>query len=300
VSCGIRLRGSSSMQGEYAGMRFAKMEATGNDFAVTHNVEPGAVEAFVAHIHRLCDRRRGIGADGVILILPSETADYRMRIFNADGSEAEMCGNGVRCLAEYVRRAGLTEKTELTIETGAGPVTASRRRHLIRVDMGRPVLDAVKIPTTRQAGRIVMEPLTVDGRRLRLTAVSMGNPHAVIFVARLTDDLVLRCGEQLQRHPLFPRRVNVEFVRIVSESEIEMRVFERGCGETMACGTGACAAVVAGIVNRKLRGEVTVHLLGGDLVVEWDGDESHSVSLMGPARWVYDGEICTDEGHATP
>ncbi|MBD3391557.1 MAG: diaminopimelate epimerase [Chitinivibrionales bacterium] len=272
-------------------MHFAKMEGTGNDFVVTHTDDPAAVDAWIPRVARLCDRRRGIGADGVIFILPSTNADYRMRIFNSDGSEAEMCGNGIRCVVMYLDKTGLSGKGMLTIETGAGLITTTRLHDQVRVDMGPPVLDAGRIPTTKKSGRVLMESLTAGGRVFRVTAVSMGNPHAVIFVARITDDLVLDYGRELERHAFFPRRANVEFVRIISESEIEMRVYERGCGETLACGTGTCAAVVAGVLNGKLGGKVTVHLLGGDLLVEWDGDASHSVFLTGPARWVYEGDI---------
>jgi len=273
-------------------MRFAKMEGTGNDFVVTHEVEPSQVDAFVRGVPLLCDRRRGIGADGVVLILPSNRADYRMRIFNADGSEAEMCGNGIRCMVVYLEKKGMTAKGLLSVETGAGLVSTSRLDKQVRVDMGPPILDADKIPTTKPGGgRVIMESLTVGDRVMRVTAVSMGNPHAVVFVAALTDDLVERYGKLLEHHQFFPRRVNAEFVRLISDSEIEMRVWERGCGETMACGTGACAAVVSGILNGKLGAKVAVHLLGGDLFVEWDGEASHSVSLTGPARWVFEGEI---------
>ncbi len=239
------------------------------------------------------DRRNGIGADGVIFILPAETetADYRMVIINSDGSEAEMCGNGIRCFALYANEMGLTDKNKLTIETPAGLIRTERNGDDIIVDMGTPVLEAEKIPTTKSEGRVIMEPVAAEDREFSVTAISMGNPHAVIYADVLNDELVLGYGAHLESHPLFPNKVNVEFVKVVSDVEIEMRVFERGCGETMACGTGACAAVVAGILNKKHGNRVVVHLRGGDLTVEWDGDPDHSVFMTGSAAIVYNGTV---------
>jgi diaminopimelate epimerase len=272
-------------------MRFSKMEGLGNDFVVTHEVDASGIDSIALHIARLCDRRRGIGADGVIFILPSQSADYCMRIFNADGSEAEMCGNGIRCMIAYLEKKNLATGPRLTIETKAGMITTERLDSRVRVGMGAPILDAAKIPTAKTSGHVIMESLTAGGKTFLVTAVSMGNPHAVIFAERITDELVLQYGRELERHVFFPRRANVEFVRISAKDEIEMRVYERGCGETMACGTGACAAVVAGILTKKLANRVTVHLRGGDLLIEWDGDTAHPVSLTGPAAWVFDGEV---------
>ncbi|MBN1286912.1 MAG: diaminopimelate epimerase [Anaerolineae bacterium] len=274
-------------------MRFAKMEGTSNDFIVTHDASDTDVTALIPHAGHLCRRRTGIGADGMIFVLPPTTgaADFRMRILNADGTEPEMCGNGVRCFALYVNRAGLTGRADLVIETRAGLITTQRRGDQIRVDMGRPVLEAPDIPTAQAGGRVLMKPLTVGDRTFAVTAVSMGNPHAVVYADELSDELVLDYGSRLQAHPFFPNRANIEFVRVLAGDAVQMRVFERGCGETAACGTGACASVVAGVLNAKHGGAVTVHLAGGDLFVGWDGNPGHAVFMTGPARWVFGGEI---------
>lgn len=275
-------------------MRFVKMEGLGNDFIVTHHAGTKAVPLLLPKVTKLCDRRRGVGADGVILVLPSgKDADFRMRIFNADGGEAEMCGNGIRCCALYVKQEGLSPKSRLSFETGAGIILTERRGSLVRVDMGAPVLAAADIPTLQKTGRVVRMPVRALDRTFEITGVSMGNPHAVIFTDTLSDKLVRHYGAALENNKFFPRRVNVEFVTVLSPAEISMRVWERGCGETQACGTGACAAAVAGIVNKKLHSPVTVHLPGGDLKIEWDGDEAHSVYMTGPAARVFKGEIET-------
>ena len=273
-------------------MKFVKMEGLGNDFIVTHGLTEEKYNTAVNNVSLLCDRRKGIGADGVIFILPAETeyANYRMGFFNGDGGEAEMCGNGIRCFALYLNKMGLSDKKEFSIETLAGLIKTERIGDDIRVDMGAPVLDADKIPTKKAGGQVIMEPLPIENREFRITAVSMGNPHAVIYADQLTDDLVLGFGPKLESHPFFPKKANIEFIKILSDDEIEMRVYERGCGETMACGTGACAAVVAGILNKKHNKKVTVHLLGGDLLIEWDGNPDHSVFMTGPANVVFKGE----------
>jgi diaminopimelate epimerase len=270
-------------------MQFVKMEGCANDFIVTHLIKKP--ETIIHKVSRLCDRKKGIGADGIICVLPSKTADFSMRIFNADGSEAEMCGNGIRCFARYVASHKLSQKKNLSIETKAGVIKTQRTGDMVRVDMRPPILDAGHIPTTQKGGRVINKDIPVDGELFKITAVSMGNPHAVIFARTLTDELVLETGKTLERHPFFPRKVNVEFVRVLSGKEIQMRVFERGCGETMACGTGACAAVVAGVLNNKLQNTVLVHLLGGDLKIEWDGDPMHSVFMTGPAEFVFNGDV---------
>jgi diaminopimelate epimerase len=279
---------------ELINMKFTKMEGLANDFIVTHDTLGGDA-ALLSTIRdksvALCDRRRGIGADGVLCVLPSANADYMMRVFNADGSEAEMCGNGIRCFAKYITSKGLSDNNNLAIETMRGLIRTSRIGDDIRVDMGPPILSAPLIPTIKSSGRVIMEKLTVDGADVPVTAVSMGNPHAVVYVNELTDDLVLGMGKKLESHPFFPKHTNVEFITVLSGSEIRMRVYERGCGETMACGTGACASVVSGILNSKHGNNVVVHLLGGDLRIEWDGNESHSVFMTGGASMVYDGEI---------
>jgi diaminopimelate epimerase len=274
-------------------MRFVKMQGIGNDFILCHGKSDAEIEAMLGEVQHICDRRKGIGADGIIFALPprSASADFRMRILNSDGSEAEMCGNGIRCLHRYCQDENLTAKASLAIETGAGIVRTSRDGARIRVEMGPPVLDASKIPTTQSSGRVLNQPLAVDGDTFHITAVSMGNPHAVIFIEKLTDALVLGIGKKIECHPFFPRRVNVEFVKIISNSAIVMRVYERGCGETQACGTGACAAVVAGILNGILAHKVNATLPGGELSIEWDGVETHPVFLTGPAEKVFEGVI---------
>lgn len=272
-------------------MKFVKMEGLANDFIITHHVSEENIDAIRKIAPMLCDRRRGIGGDGVILVLPSKTADYRMRILNADGSEPEMCGNGIRCFALYVQKTGLWKKPGLSVETIAGVIKTEISGDRIKVTMGAPILDAPLIPVAKQSGRAVMEQLNVDGKNFQVTAVSMGNPHAVVYVDELTDEMVLGYGKKLESHPFFPKRTNVEFVNVLSDKEISVRVFERGCGETMACGTGACASVVSGVINKKHGGSVTVHLPGGDLFIEWDGELSHSVYMTGPAKWVFEGNV---------
>lgn len=271
-------------------MNFDKMEGIGNDFVVTHDYSPDEVAEVAAKAAVICDRRRGIGGDGLIFILRSDRADFRMRIFNSDGSEPEMCGNGIRCCAEYIRRKSLSAAQELSIETLAGIIVVQPGENgSVRVNMGQPRLDAGQIPVTAPRGRAIMMPIVVDGCEYRFTAVSMGNPHAVVYAGELTDDLVLGVGPRIETHQFFPKRTNVEFVNVVSNSEIRMRVWERGCGETQACGTGACAAVVSGILNGLHGKRVTVHLPGGDLKIEWSGDALDPVFMTGPAKTVFSG-----------
>lgn len=273
-------------------MNFVKMEGCANDFILTDELQESGLADIAARTPHLCDRRRGIGADGIIFVLPSDVADYKMRIFNADGSEPEMCGNGIRCFGMFLKEKGLVSGSSLRVETLAGIKTIDFVDSGVRVDMGAPVLDGESIPVRHSGTPVVNVPVTVaDGTGFAVTAVSMGNPHAVIYADELTDRLVLEYGKELEGHTFFPRRVNVEFVKVLSEHEVTMRVFERGVGETMACGTGACATAVAGILNGKHANQVTVHLLGGDLLIEWDGDPQHSVMMTGPANWVYEGNV---------
>ena len=272
-------------------MKFVKMEGLANDFIIMDLLSGQNVDALRRIAPMLCDRRRGIGGDGVILVLPSKAADFQMRIFNADGSEPEMCGNGIRCFALYVRKTGLWKKPGLSVETIAGIIKTEISGDRIKVTMGPPIVDATKIPVAKQSGLAIMEPVRVDGKDFLVTAVSMGNPHAVVYVDELTDDMVLGYGKKLESHPFFPKKTNVEFIKVLSDNEISMRVYERGCGETMACGTGACASVVSGIINKKHGNSITVHLLGGDLFIEWDGEFSHPVYMTGPAKWVFEGHI---------
>jgi diaminopimelate epimerase len=242
----------------------------------------------------MSDRHFGVGGDGLILICPSQKADARMRMFNADGSESEMCGNGLRCVAKFVHDHGIAVKPHLAIETGRGVLKVDLEIHQgkveqVTVDMGEPILQASDIPTTLPGNPPLNVPLDLEGTRLGFSCVSMGNPHAVAFVETLTDDLVLGIGPKVEKHPTFPRRTNVEFIQIIRPDEVRMRVWERGSGETLACGTGACASVVAGVLTKRLGRRVTVHLLGGDLQIHWNDLDNH-VYMKGPAVEVFSGE----------
>ncbi|ALS27461.1 diaminopimelate epimerase [Paenibacillus cisolokensis] len=274
-------------------MNFTKMHGLGNDFIVVagqDKLPDGVAELAV----KLCDRHFGIGADGLVYILPSSKADFRMRIINSDGSEAEQCGNAIRCVAKYVYDNGLTDKTEITIETlGAGVqkvrVTAEAgKAALVRVDMGEPILEGLKVPTTVDANPVIAHPIEADGREFRFTAVSMGNPHCVIYVDDAVNFDLGTWGPKLENHPMFPRKINVEFVTVNSRNQADMRVWERGAGPTLACGTGACATVVASVLNGLTDRTVTVSLKGGDLLIEWDERDNH-VYMTGPAAEVFRG-----------
>ncbi len=280
-------------------MRFTKMHGLGNDyvyvdgFAAPPPADPAAVS------RRVSDRHTGIGADGLILILPSAVADARMRMFNADGSESEMCGNGLRCVAKYVHDHGIARKPTLAIETGRGvlavTVTATAgRAELVRVDMGTPILQASDIPTTLPGSPVVDVPVEVGGRDFPVTAVSMGNPHAVVFVdATFLDptpvDQVAEVGAKLEVNPAFPRKVNVHFVAVHSPGEVTMRTWERGTGLTQACGTGACGVAVAGVLTGRTGRRLLAHLPGGDLLLEWPADDG-PVFMTGPAVEVFSGD----------
>src|SRR6516162_4917452 len=253
-------------------MRFTKMQGAGNDyiyvdcFAQKMPANPAALS------QKMTDRHFGVGGDGLILICPSEKADARMRMFNADGSEAEMCGNGVRCIAKYVYDYGIARKPVLKIETGRGVLTlelelAGDKVCQVRVDMGEPILESARIPTTLAGNPPVDVPL--PGSDLRTTCVSMGNPHCVIFVSEILDYLPLEVGPKIETHPAFPQRTNVEFVRVNRPTDVAMRVWERGSGETLACGTGACAVCVAGMLTGRTQRTITAHLRGGDLQLQW-------------------------------
>ncbi len=273
-------------------MNFMKMEGLGNDFLVTHEVSVGMAQTVLKHTPRICDRRRGVGADGIIFVLPSRRADFMMRIFNSDGTEAEMCGNGIRCFALYAKLLQLTSLNHLVIETASGEiVTDIIDENMVKVNMGRPVTDAPAIPVTQDSGTVVMKNMVIDEQNFQITAVSMGNPHAVIYSDDLTDSLVQGYGPKIETSPFFPKKTNVEFVKVLSDREIRMRVWERGCGETQACGTGACASVVSGIINKLHSNDVTVHLPGGKLQIQWSGRLSDPVFMAGPARKVFEGNI---------
>lgn len=277
-------------------MKFVKMHGAGNDFIIVDGVEEALPEEQLPLVARAaCDRNRGIGADGLILVLSSRTANLRMRIFNSDGSEAEMCGNGIRCFAKYVYDRKMHKDTVLSVETLAGVKTlklfvSGGKVSTVRVDMGKPILKRSEIPMKGpENDRVIAEPLKVAGKKLELTCLSMGNPHCVTFVDRTDDFPTDVIGPQIEHHPKFPKRTNVEFVQVLGDKEIKMRVWERGVGETLACGTGACAAAVASMLNGKVDRKVTVHLLGGDLFIEWLGD--NRVQMTGPAEEVFEGVV---------
>lgn len=278
-------------------MNFTKMHGLGNDFIVLDGAEALPANASELAV-RLCDRHFGIGADGLVYILPSQRADYMMRIINSDGSEAEQCGNAIRCAAKYIYDNGLVDagKTELTIETiGAGPQVVqlqieAGRVSRVRVDMGEPVLAGLKVPTTIDAEPVLEHPVAVDGREFTFTAVSMGNPHCVIFVDDAVGFDLAAWGPKLETHPLFPRRINVEFATVKSRDYADMRVWERGAGPTLACGTGACATLVAGVLNGKMDRKGVVALKGGELLIEWS-EADNRVYMTGPAETVYTGTL---------
>ncbi|HHW06650.1 MAG TPA: diaminopimelate epimerase [Clostridia bacterium] len=279
-------------------LEFTKMHGLGNDYVYidcTGACPPGLMENLPELARRVSDRHFGVGSDGLVLILPSETADFRMRMFNADGSEAEMCGNAIRCVGKYVYDRGLTAKTRLTVETLAGIkeldlLTVGNRVELVQVDMGEPVLDPKRIPVLAGGQAAINLPVQVEGETYRVTCVSMGNPHAVIFVEEVDRFPVAQVGPRLENHPLFPNRINVEFVQVIDEGTLKMRVWERGAGETMACGTGACAVLVASVLNGVSQRQTRLQLLGGDLLVEWREDNNR-VYMTGPAVKVFDGEL---------
>ncbi len=275
-------------------MKFTKMHGLGNDYVYV-NCFAEKVEDPVALARFVSERHFGVGSDGLILIGPSETADFKMSMYNADGSQAEMCGNGIRCVAKYVYDYGLTDQTEVSIETLAGIkklklTVEDGKVALVRVNMGQPELDPSKIPVKAKENPAVDVPIEVRGRTYRMTCVSMGNPHAVLFVKNVKDLDLESIGPEFENHTAFPRRINTEFVEIEDRKHVRMRVWERGSGETLACGTGACATAVACVLNGLTDEEVTVHLLGGDLQIHWDRNEN-LVYMTGPATVVFDGEL---------
>ena len=279
-------------------MDFTKWQGCGNDFVVLDCMEKELADS-AAFARRVCDRHYGIGADGVLLILPSAIADFRMRIVNADGSEAEMCGNGIRCVARYLHDFHLTDKAEFTIETGAGVLVP--RLILegdvvtgVRVDMGEPHLEGDVIPVTGFGmNRVVDEPIAVEGKEYRMTCVSMGNPHCVVFVEDAEAFPILEFGSSFEHHASFPKKTNTEFVEVRDRTHVRMRVWERGAAVTLACGTGACATTVAAVLNGKTDRKVEVELDGGKLLVEW-ADNNH-VFMTGPAEMVFSGTLQAEQ-----
>lgn len=277
-------------------MKFTKMHGCGNDYIyVDGSKEHISAEEKPEIVRRLSDRHFGIGGDGVIFINPSTEADFEMEMYNADGSRAEMCGNGIRCVAKYVYDKGLTDKKKISI-VSAGKVKQlclaiqDKKVVLVKVNMGAPELLAEKVPVRSENAQVVDEPITVQGREYRMTCVSMGNPHAVVFMDDVEHLEIEKIGPCFENHERFPKRTNTEFVKVIDPHTVQMRVWERGTGETLACGTGACATVVACILNGLTKEQVTVKLLGGDLEIFWDR-EANLVYMTGPASHVFDGEI---------
>jgi len=278
-------------------IHFHKMHGTLNDFVVFGDLE-GKVGLTPDQVSRICDRRAGVGADGVIAVRRSEKADFFMDYVNADGSLAEMCGNGIRCLAKYAYDNGLTKKTSLNVETRAGMKTLELfigqegNVHRVRVDMGSPIFDPEKIPVAIKgsAGPVIDYPLEAGGRTFLASMVSIGNPHCVILEQDDLDSLPGQYGPLIETHPLFPAKTNVEFVKVLSRSRLLMRVWERGSGETLSCGTGACATAVIANVKELVQETVTVEVRGGDLEISWKG-AAFSALMTGPATLVYIGSI---------
>ena len=278
-------------------MKFTKMHGAGNDYVYVNCFKETVSDPVQTSI-KVSDRHFGIGSDGLILILPSEVADFKMEIYNADGSMAEMCGNGIRCVAKYVYDYGLTDQTTITVETGAGILTiemylADGKVSRVKVDMGEPILDSASIPVVSDKNPVVADELTVDGTTYQMTCVSMGNPHCIIFTNEDILTMAKIYGPEIEKHPYFPEKTNVEFVKVVSRNEVDMRVYERGCGITLACGTGACATVAACVLNNLTEGNVRVNLLGGAVNVEWQAsgqDVNKDIYLIGPAEYSFEAE----------
>lgn len=269
---------------------FKKMHGLGNDFVLIDCItNKGLINLDYKNLSKaLCDRRFGIGADQLLLLLPSEIADFKMRIFNADGGEVEMCGNGIRCLARYIWEKEMSPKDILKIETLAGIIKPERIGEMVKVDMGEPIFEPEKIPIDLKTDKVIDYPIRILGREFKITVLSMGNPHAVILLKENLDSFeVNKYGPLIEENPLFPKKTNVEFINIINDSEIRMRVWERGAGETLACGTGASAVAVACTLKGLTKRNVTVHLLGGDLFIEW-ADNNH-VYMTGPATDVFEG-----------
>lgn len=278
-------------------LTFSKMHGIGNDYIYINCfqetvTDPEKLSIFMSNV------RFGVGSDGLVLILPSEVADFRMRIFNADGSEAMMCGNATRCVGKYVYEHGMTDKTEVSLETNSGIKyltlyvnEATNKVDAVKVDMGKAILKPAEIPVADDGDRFIAKPVVVDGVSYDMTCVSMGNPHAVVFLPEIDSMDLEKMGPSFEHHPLFPNRVNTEFIRVIDDHTLQMRVWERGSGETFACGTGACAAAVASVLNGycKREQEILIHLRGGDLRIIYHNDES--VTMIGPATFIFEGKM---------
>lgn len=275
-------------------MEFVKMEGCGNDYVYVNGFNtkidnPNELSKIVS------DRHFGIGSDGLIVINPSEVADFKMSMYNADGSEGKMCGNGIRCVAKYVYDYKMIDKEVITVETLAGIKTLklnveNGKVKTVRVNMGSPIINAKDVPVISDKEKVINEPVVIDGKEYGITCVSMGNPHAIIFVDDTDSLKIEKIGPGFEKNEIFPDRVNTEFIQIIDRKTIKMRVWERGSGETLACGTGACASVVACVLNNLTDNKVTVKLLGGDLEIKYDTDEN-TVYMTGPARIAFTGNI---------
>ena len=275
-------------------MKFTKMHGCGNDYVYVNCFEE-KIENPSETARLVSDRHFGIGSDGLILICPSDKADFRMAMYNLDGSEGNMCGNGVRCIAKYVYDHHLTDKTQISLETLGGIKyldlnIKDGKVETVTVDMGAPILTPSEIPVNIPKEQAVDEPVEIDGKEWRITCVSMGNPHAVVFVDDTASLKLEQIGPLFEKHPLFPEQVNTEFVHVIDRHTVDMRVWERGSGETLACGTGACATAMACILTGQTDNEVLVHLVGGDLLIQYDA-EKNTVFMTGPATEVFSGEI---------
>lgn len=276
-------------------MRFLKMQGAGNSYIYTNAIGRQIADP-AALARRISDKNFGIGADGLILILPSASADFRMEMYNADGSRAQMCGNGIRCFAKFVYDTGLTKKTALCVQTDAGKkqvmlLLENGEVTGAVVDMGAPVFTASRIPAAFATPEVINEPLTVGVAEFGVTCVSMGNPHCVLFMGEIESLNLAAIGPQFEWHPAFAQRINTEFVVVQSETQLQMRVWERGAGETLACGTGACASVAAAVKNGYCRqdSDITVHLRGGDLLVRWDS-AADTIYMTGPVKTICTGD----------
>nr|WP_239484116.1 diaminopimelate epimerase [Paenibacillus rhizolycopersici] len=280
---------------EWVSVEFTKMHGLGNDFLVFYGEQqlPDNVSELAI---QWCDRYFGVGGDGLVFILPSEKADFRMRIINSDGTEAEQCGNAIRCVSKYLYDHRLVDKTDVTIETlGAGVQQVTLQVEdgavkAVRVDMGQPILDGLAVPTTLDQQPVLSQPIETSGREFTFTAVSMGNPHCVIYVDDAPNFDLATWGPKLEVHPFFPRKINVEFATVTNRQRVEMRVWERGAGPTLACGTGACATLVSSVLNGLTDRAAWIGLKGGDLFIEWSERDNH-VYMTGPAEEVYKGSI---------
>ena len=275
-------------------MKFTKMQGLGNDYVYV-NCFQEKIENPSEVAVKVSNRNFGIGSDGLIMINPSKVADFEMEMYNADGSRGEMCGNGIRCVGKYVYDYGLTDKTSISVETLGGIkyldlTVEDGKVTFVRVDMGSPELVPANIPIVAEGDTVIDAPIVVDGSEYRMTGVSMGNPHTVVYLDDVQGLEIEKIGPKFENHERFPKRINTEFARVIDRSTVEMRVWERGSGETLACGTGACAVAVASILNGLTENNVTVKLLGGDLQIEWDRD-ANKVFMTGPASVSFEGKI---------